>query len=271
MSTPCNIQQLRNLHYKFLHSTRISHDSLYNVHEIAYDVPAYVRKIITYPDLIIICGLQEVIDEFNNVMMLTREGQLLSYDTIFQLGDFYVSPLVFQHLLFNERPCIPAIFLIHERKFTETHEELFRECVKAFTFLKNKKELIPIVTDREKAIVAALKNQLPSLKLVYCWNHILRDIQLWCRKHRGKAVDVAIYSDDIYHLFQSMDNQQYESALIEYKAKWDPVFLQYYMDEIHPEVAISIGRWVLEEYGIYNPYCGVTNNQSESLNKLVNL
>lgn len=41
------------------------------------------------------------------------------------------------------------------------------------------------------------------------------------------------------------------------------------MNEIHPEVDNGIGRWVLEDHHIYNPYSGVTNNQSESLNKLV--
>lgn len=56
--------------------------------------------------------------------------------------------------------------------------------------------------------------------LVYCWNHIIRNVQLWCRKHGGKAVDVAFYSDDIDRLFKSTDNQQYESALAECKPGW---------------------------------------------------
>ena len=43
--------------------------------------------------------------------------QLLSYDTTFQLGDFYVSSLLFRHTIFKESPVIPALFLIHERNF----------------------------------------------------------------------------------------------------------------------------------------------------------
>ena len=31
----------------------------------------------------------------------------------------------------------------------------------------------------------------------------------------------------------------------------------------------SIGRWVLEKYHAYNPYSGITNNQSEGLNRVV--
>ena len=42
------------------------------------------------------------------------------------MGDFYVSTLLFRHLIFEESPCIPALFIIHERKFSETHQ-LFKQ------------------------------------------------------------------------------------------------------------------------------------------------
>ena len=45
--------------------------------------------------------------------MLTLDGpQLLSYNTTFQLADCYVSPFTFWHTIFEEKPCIPAMFLI---------------------------------------------------------------------------------------------------------------------------------------------------------------
>ena len=43
----------------------------------------------------------------------------------------------------------------------------------------------------------------------------------------------------------------------------------YYMKTIHPDVAESVGRWVLVKHSVYNPYSGVTNNQSESMNRQV--
>ena len=45
--------------------------------------------------------------------------QLLSYDATFSMGDFYVSILIFRHTFFVKNPCVPALFLIHERKFEE--------------------------------------------------------------------------------------------------------------------------------------------------------
>lgn len=133
---PRNQKQLRNLRFKCLNQTRISHDTLFNIHEIAYDNPGFIWKITTYPDLLCIIGLQEILEEADRVLSLKSNSQLLSYDTTFRLGDFYVSPFLIRHTFFNERPCIPAMFLIHERKFTETHEEMFRECIKRIPFLK---------------------------------------------------------------------------------------------------------------------------------------
>ena len=41
------------------------------------------------------------------------------------------------------------------------------------------------------------------------------------------------------------------------------------MANIDPDIPQSIGRWVLEELNIYNPYSGITNNQSERLNRVI--
>ena len=37
---------------------RLSRDDLYNIHEIAYDISGFARKITTFPDLSCVCGLQ---------------------------------------------------------------------------------------------------------------------------------------------------------------------------------------------------------------------
>ena len=96
VTTPRNMKQLRNLRYKHLNQRRISRDALYNKHELAYDIPGFIRKITTYPDLVCISGLQEILEQANKVLQLKSPSQLLSYDTTFKLGDFYVSPLLFK-------------------------------------------------------------------------------------------------------------------------------------------------------------------------------
>ena len=93
----------------------MSYDSLYNLHELAYNINGFVKVIKTYPDLVVVCSLDAIATEMNNVLQTkSRCPQLLSYDMTFQSGDFYVSAILFQYTLLQGSPSIPAIFLIHE-------------------------------------------------------------------------------------------------------------------------------------------------------------
>ena len=208
-----------------------------------------------------------MLDEADRVLKLDDTPQLLSYDTTFLLGDFYVSPLVFRHTVFREKPCIPVMFLLHERKFKETHQDMFRECAKHIPSLK--KTRCPLVTDREQAIVYAVNSELPEIPLVHCWNHLFRDIQLWLAKHGAPSSDKAVYTDDVSKLFQAESEDQYKQLLDRFRQDWDSTFEQYYLRQIHVDVPKSVGRWVLEKLRVYNPYSGVTNNQSEGLNRVM--
>ena len=209
---------------------------------------------------------QEILEEADRVLAL-KAPQLLSYDTTFQLGDFYVSPLIFRHTIFEEKPCIPAMFLIHERKYTETHWEMFRECMARIPALK--KATCPIVTDKEQAISNATKLELQGVQLVHCWNHIFRDLKLWLHRHGAPSQDISVYTEDVFRLLHSTSKVEYETQLALNCQRWDAAFEEYYIKEVHPEVPTTIGRWVLEGLQIYDPYSGVTNNQSESLNRVL--
>jgi hypothetical protein len=56
----------------------------------------------------------------------TSQSVGLFYDTTFRLGDYYGSILSFVDVEFKNKPTIPLLFMIHERKTFETHD-LFLE------------------------------------------------------------------------------------------------------------------------------------------------
>ena len=65
-------------------------------------------------------GHKAMFDEMDRVLLLDSPGaQFLSYDTTFQLGDFYVSVLSFKHVLFKENPVIPVAFMFHKENFKQ--------------------------------------------------------------------------------------------------------------------------------------------------------
>ena len=151
----------------------MSHDSLYNLHEIALDLPDFVHLIHTYPDLVCVCGTKQLLQ--------SPVPQLLAYDTTFELGDFYLSTLTFRHTLFKEAPVIPVAFLLHERKLTSCHEQLFNVCCKLVPSLKTTNK--PIVTDEEQAYVNVVGKYLQAAPHLRCWNHVVRDAQRWLQRH----------------------------------------------------------------------------------------
>ena len=101
----------------------------------------------------------------------------MSYDTTFQLGDFYVSVLTFRHTLFKESPVIPAVFMLREQQFQQCHEQLLQETLMHVPALNRTKH--PLVLDEEKGIVNAVTGKLPGVTRLRCWNHIIRDGTRW--------------------------------------------------------------------------------------------
>ena len=108
------MEQLRNLKKKVNQEQRVKWVELYNVHEMAHDMDNSVHFINTFPDLVIICGLKQILEEMELVLGDLSLHELLSYETTFTMGDFYVFILIFRHTFFLKSPCIPALFLIHE-------------------------------------------------------------------------------------------------------------------------------------------------------------
>lgn len=63
--SPRNVKQVSNVQVSQRQAFRLSHDALYNLHEIAYDTCGFVRKIETYPDLVVMCALKSLTEELN--------------------------------------------------------------------------------------------------------------------------------------------------------------------------------------------------------------
>ena len=72
---------------------------------------------------------------------------------------FYVSSLIFKHIIFKETPCLPVLFLLHERKCQKHHELMFQFVRDNIKFSECP---VLLVTDGEQGIINAL-NILPSV------------------------------------------------------------------------------------------------------------
>jgi hypothetical protein len=149
----------------------LSRDYLYNLIQLSSHLDGFVKHVTLYPDLVCIISLPEVMTQFNQLVDIKSTDQLfLSYDTTFNLGDCYVSAIVFKHILFKETPLVPLAFVIHDRIFGSVHELFFSFINSAIPKISKKK--IPIVIDRESDIRKAIQTILPDCPVLPCWNHI---------------------------------------------------------------------------------------------------
>jgi len=103
----------------------------------------------------------------------------LTYDTTFNLGDFYLSILLFWQTEFVGAPIVPLAFYLHERKLNATHATFFRHLKNVLPELDTASHAY-IVTDSEAAIVSATSVEFPHLTSFLCWNHVIQVIFVTC-------------------------------------------------------------------------------------------
>ena len=219
VTKPRNVKQVHNVRAAQKEEVRLSRDAIYNTHEIAYE-GGFIHHIVTYPDLTIIAGSQGILDELNTVIKLKDKEFLFSYDTTFSLGEFYVSPLVFKHTLFDKNPLVAALFLIHERKLQETHDVLFKRLGSLVKPLKG----LPIVTDMESAIVRSIKENT-TLNQMGCWRHLRQDVQRWLTDNLPR-VERNDYVNDLYEILRSTQKERCMEIIAQKKGRaWDQAYV----------------------------------------------
>jgi hypothetical protein len=237
---------------------KIGADTIVTLHELAYAIPDYIWSIRTYPDLVVCFGLLPLVNLINSGLCT-----LLSYDTTFNLGDFYLSVLVLKLSAFKESPSIPAAFVVHDRKFKTVHIEF---CEQLRMKMKSTSADITPVTDGEAAIEAAFKQIFPQWQHLSCSNHILKDVEMWLKRHNGSASDVMIYKANIRELLQCQSVEEFSTKLSTVRRTWSESFVVYFDAHIAERLLKSyVGH--IRSLGL--PFDSITTNMSESLNFVI--
>lgn len=209
---PRNAEQARNVKRRLVKTKRISQDEIYNTLQLAFHLDNYVQQLLIFPDLQCFVANKELLTELNRILQVkSDEIPLMSYDTTFLIGDFYVSVLVFKHVIFQTSPSIPVAFDIHDRKSEQLHQDFWRKILQLVPNMNKASSVL--VTDREKAVVNAIKKEASQITLVHCWNHILSDAKHWIRQHGGKSDDQVVYVQHLRELLQAPTEDDYKERL----------------------------------------------------------
>ena len=170
----------------------------------------FITRITLHPRIIIHLMPCTLLDSLDQLVKVSDNPTTLHYDTLFNVGDYYLSTLSFRHTLFTGNPIVPAAFLIHTRRFHSDHKEFLETLTLSVNSVLTKQ--VNIVTDRE----FQLGNMFPNGTHLYCWNHIENDL-LWYLKNKANctAEEVNYFVNALKALMLNNDTE------IDFDREWE--------------------------------------------------
>lgn len=184
VKTSKDIRQVKNHLYQVRKDKRLSNEDLYNLIEMSYKLESFNKQIDIYPSLVCVSGLDDILQEFNDLLLYDEYGPIkMYYDTIYKLGELFVSVLSFQHIIFEQDKIIPVAFMMHDKRDTKFHERFFEVLKSSVPNLS--KTNFPLICDREPGIRNAIPKSLPNISILHCWNHIKSNIKYWLWKNKA--------------------------------------------------------------------------------------
>jgi len=78
-------------------------------------------------------------------------------------------------------------------------------------------------------------------------------------RHKDPSLDTASFLTDMKALFHLPTVKEYKYELVKISRKWSAVFF-----ELAPDIT-CIAKWAFEQFGVHNPFSGVTNHQVRGL------
>ncbi|CAG2225835.1 unnamed protein product [Mytilus edulis] len=206
VANPRNTKQVKNILSKDRQEKALSKDDIYNLVLLAYQLDGFASEVLVYPDLYAVVALPEIINAFKDIIELKSEDPVyLVYDTTFNLGDCYVSPIVFKHVIFDETPLVPLAF-----------------------FSMN----------QEPGLKRAIRDTFPNCPIMFCWNHIKEDFKFWL-KGKVDSDNIKIYIDHLNQMLHSDNEEEFLETKMKLTSKWTPVVLEHFNKHISPCIFVN--------------------------------
>ena len=275
--TPRDQNQVRNFRKEVDRHTRLSHDAMFNTYHLCHQLKFnnrkgepldFIRKFSVHPNVIVQMIGQPIIEELETALKLSTEPVTLHYDTVFNMGDFYLSTLIFKHTMFKNSPVLPFGFLVHTRRYQVDHMQ-FMEAIRQLSPILASKRII-IVSDRE----FNFSSVFPLAQQVYCWNHLEQDLHYYLKqKANCNAGEISYFANVLKELMQQTTETEFDNCWDEFKMEGPfqskALVRNYFEKNLLPIFKETSSIWVLKSAGVVNPHNGITNNASESMNAVL--
>ena len=215
------------------------------------------------------------------------EFRPFTVDPTFDIGNFNVTPITYEHLLLENRrdgthPSIIGPVLLHEKKTFETYS-IFASTLK--TIETDLRDVLAFGTDDELALVNGFKNNFERSVHLLCELHLKKNIETKL-KDLGIAGEVKCeFMADIFGqtigtvhesgLVSAPDEQQFVNMLDNVKERWSnkhdngAAFYDWFCTRKAKEFLDSAIQSVRQRAGLGCPPERFTTNKSEQTNRVI--
>ncbi|CAF1106253.1 unnamed protein product, partial [Didymodactylos carnosus] len=272
LSMPRNIEQIRNVKRRLARRLVASADEISELYRFARETPNFITRFTLIPHAIAVAFCQESVNEFNELLDIepqtSKSRVLITFDSSFNINNFYITCVYYRHIAFHEEPCILLGCALHNRKTDEVYDYLL-------TYLKQncskieEKCLYVIDSESNSLTQEYLSQYLKNLKLIHTWNYVFTNLRSWLLNNGRTQADYQFYNAELKSLLICNDTQAFYRLYERCKTNWTQEFKQYFEKIILPLIETDLGSWILKKYDIYDPYCGIRTMSCDAMNIVV--
>ncbi len=253
---------------------------------------AFVRDVKAAPQPMAVCYADWQLRDLERFCTNPAEFCVLSVDATYNLGDFYVTPVSYKHLMLEDirsgaPPLIPGPVLVHQQMKFASFNYLASVMVEGNKKLRN---LQAFGTDGVTNLSEAFGHNFPFALSLRCFIHFERNLK---EKLLDLGVPKNVADEFVGDVMGSRQGGTYQEGLVDcttvdefdqsftrLEAVWNarekpfsgvrgPQFCQYFRQYKADAVRYSMLKGVQESAGLGSPPSIYTTNASESLNKVI--
>ena len=212
---PRNIQQIKN-YRRTGHSkdSNVLYSVMLQCKLVEGTSDAFVRDVKAAPDPQCVLFFDWQLNDLVRFLTDSRQFSVLTADTTYNLGQFYVTPTTYRHLMLvditlQKHPTMAGPILVHQRKDFASFNYFANTMI---CFEKKLKEVLAFGTDGDQALIEAFAHNFPFAKQLRCFIHMKKNIST---KLKDNGIPPSVSQEFVSDIFGKRSGGTYEEGLVD--------------------------------------------------------
>ena len=251
----------------------------------------YVQEVTCAPEPMAILAMDQQLIDLERFCCNPSSFSIMGVDPTFNLGEFSVTPTVYQHLLLCHRhtgksPWMLGPILVHYKKEFRSYNFFFSSLI---GLRRGLAAIRAIGTDGELNLIEALKHQFQQAIPLRCFRHLQANIERYLHSHKMPPPTIQKYVEDVFGwtgangvrhegLVDSADEDEFYENLELLQETWDhreknalgedrePTFFLWFRKNKAADFCTGALKGIRELAGLGSPPTSFYTNPNESMN-----